>query len=29
MYDEDIENNSLRGLIEKGREHGFINYSEI
>ena len=29
MYDEDIENNGLRELIEKGREQGFITYADI
>ena len=29
MYDEDIENNGLRELIEKGREQGFITYAVI
>ena len=29
MYDEDIENNGLRELIEKGREQGFITFADI
>ena len=29
MYDEDIENNGLRALIEKGREQGFITFADI
>ena len=29
MYDEDIENNGLRELIETGREQGFITFADI
>ena len=29
MYDEDIENNGLRELIEKGRDQGFITFADI